>query len=210
MKRRILARFNRCAVLIVLSATYCVRVRAQETDTAGDQNAHSIGTLLDVPATADHTPMATSAGKDSWDLAGGYTFVRFNSKQFRASTSGVNISARYSVTKHVEIEGQITITMADPKPGPYDLKYFFCGGGAIFTKGSGRTRPFIRGLVGIVHVLPQTAYSNHAFAAVAGVGTDIGVTNDLGIRIGADYLRSQLYHSAQNNVAYFAELHYRF
>jgi hypothetical protein len=194
---------------MLLSLTCCLRVCAQERG-ATDTSGQSIGVLLESAEEARQTPVTSGADQNFWDFAGGYTFLRFNSRLFRASTSGVNVSTGYGLTQHVEIEGQISGTMGDPKPGPYDLKYLFCGGGAILSTGKGRARPFVRGLVGSVHVLPQTAYSNHSFAALSGVGTEIGLTSDLKIRIGADYIRSQLYHSVQNNVAYSAELQHRF
>jgi hypothetical protein len=101
----------------------------------------------------------------------------------------VNISAGYQRTERIEVEGQAS-AMGDSKLGPYDLKYLFYGGGAILSAGGGRARPFVRGLMGFVHVSPQTAYSDHSFAGLAGPATEIRLNRLLAMRIGADYIRS--------------------
>ena len=197
-------------MLALLTATTSTRVSAREGEAAGTHSSQSEMAVSN-EAKGPHSALAmNNTDKHILDFGFGSAFVRFNSSQFRASTRGVPASAAYWLTEHLAFEGQTTSTMGDPKPGPYDAKYFFYGGGVVESRSSGKTRPFLRAMAGGVHLLPQTAHSNNGFAALAGIGADVRLTERIWLRVEADYVRSQLYGVGQNNLQLGITLHYRF
>jgi hypothetical protein len=153
---------------------------------------------------------ANAAARRVWDVGLGYAFVRFNSSLFTASTSGLLGSVGYHLSDHFALEGQITTTMGDPNPGPFDAKYFFCGGGAALSGHVGRARPFVHGLIGGLHMFPQTQFSNNSIAALTGGGADVRWKSEIWIRLEGDYVRSQLYRAGQNNFQLAVGLDFRF
>jgi hypothetical protein len=134
--------------------------------------------------------------------------VPFRSWLFRANTSGLLESVAYHLNDHIALEGQITTTIGDPSPGPFDAKYLFYGGGAAASARIRRTRPFVHGMIGGLHMLPQTQFSNNSIAGLAGVGVDVRWKPGIWIRIESDYIRSRLYRAGQNNFQFAIGLHY--
>jgi opacity protein-like surface antigen len=105
----------------------------------------------------------------------------------------------------------------------YRLHSYTLMAGPQFTLRSSSTfQPFVRGLVGggflndsvniLVNNVPQFPESkaddtNWAFGG--GAGTDINFSRTLGIRIAADYIRTQLFNDNQNNLRGTVSLVYR-
>ena len=165
---------------------------------------------LSAPEPASEETTTPSVTQQPWDIGLGYAFVRFNSSLFTASTSGLLTSVGYHLNDHFALEGQITSTMGDPKPGPFDAKYRFYGGGAALNGRIRRTRPFLHGLIGGLHMFPQTQFSNNSIAALAGCGVDVRWKSEIWIRFESDYVRSQLYRAAQNNLQLAMTVHFTF
>jgi len=91
-----------------------------------------------------------------------------------------------------------------------DGRYLFYGGGVKVSKGKPRLQPFVHALVGGAHIYPRAAFGNYGFAARLGGGAETRLKNQLWLRIEADYVRSQLYSSGQNNFQAVASINYRF
>jgi len=89
-------------------------------------------------------------------------------------------------------------------------RYVFYGAGVKLTTGAGRLRPFAHGLLGGVHMFPQTANSNNGFAVTLGGGAELRWKPRIWLRFEGDYVRSQLYSTGQNNFQTVAAMVYRF
>ena len=58
----------------------------------------------------------------------------------------------------------------------------------------------MHGLIGGLHMVPQTAVGGKTgFAVQAGGGVDYRLSGRASARFGGDYIRSQLYSASQNN-----------
>ena len=81
-------------------------------------------------------------------------------------------------------------------------KYVLYAGGARISWGPSRKRltPWAHALVGGVHLNPQVANSSkNSFAVQVGGGADWAYNSRVSLRAEADYVRSTLYSSTQNN-----------
>ena len=195
---------------MLLTAITSVRVSGQEADPGDARSSQSGSAVLKDGMPPSRPAAARDPDQGVWDFGYAYAFVRFNSSTFRASTSGLLSSVGYHFTNHFALEGQVTATFGDPKPGPYDAKYLFYGAGPAVSTGGSRTRLFVQNLFGGVHLLPQTAYNKNGLAMLAGCGSELKLKPRIWIRVEADYVRSQLYRSGQNNMQLGIGMHYRF
>ena len=162
------------------------------------------------PATGASSPAAEAAAapqivqddavKGGWDLGFAYAFVRFPSIEFTATTGGLNATVSYYVRDHLAVEDSLTSTIGSQSASRYDAKYLFYGAGLKRSLGNGKLRPYVHGLVGGVHMYPQTAFSPNGFAVELGGGMERRIRGQVWLQFGADYVRSQLYHSGQNNL----------
>lgn len=134
----------------------------------------------------------------------GYTFVRFQSSLFSASMSGLDTTVSYYLRDHLALEGDVENAFSE------DGRYLFYGGGVKVSKGKPRLQPFAHALVGGAHIFPRAAFGNNGVAARLGGGAETRLKNQLWLRIEADYVRSQLYSSGQNNFQAAASINYRF
>jgi hypothetical protein len=142
--------------------------------------------------------------RGTWEMGLGYTFVRFQSSLFSASMSGLDTTVSYYLRDHFALEGNVANAFSE------DGRYLFYGGGVKVSKGNPKLQPFAHALLGGIHMFPQTAFSNNGFAFRLGGGAETRLKNQLWLRIEADYVRSQLYSSGQNNFQAVASINYRF
>jgi hypothetical protein len=142
-----------------------------------------------------------------WELGLGYTFVRFQSSPVSASMNGLNISASYYLRDHLAVEGDLTAAFGSQSS---DSKYVFYGGGVKVSKGSRKLQPFAHALLGVAHIFPRAATGNNGFAVRLGGGLEAQLRQQIWLRVEADYVRSQLYSSGQNNFQSVAGINYRF
>jgi hypothetical protein len=138
------------------------------------------------------------------ELGLGYTFVRFQSSPFNASMNGLNTSVSYYLRDHLALEGDVTAAFAE------DARYLFYGGGVKVSKGNRKLQPFAHALVGGAHIFPRAGTGNNGFAFRLGGDAEAQLQQQLWLRVEADYLRSQLYSSGQNNFQAVAAIIYRF
>jgi len=140
----------------------------------------------------------------TWEMGLGYAFVRFQSSLFNASMNGLDTTFSYYLRDHLALEGNVTAAFSE------DARYLFYGGGVKISKGNRKLQPFAHALVGGAHIFPRAATGNNGFAARLGGGLETRLQQQLWLRIEADYVRSQLYSSGQNNFQAVASINYRF
>ena len=76
--------------------------------------------------------------------------------------------------------------------------------------GNRRLQPFVLALAGGVHMYPQAAFGNNGWAVQAGGGVEKKLRERVWLRIEADYVRSWLFRSAQNNFQGLVGIQWRF
>jgi opacity protein-like surface antigen len=138
-----------------------------------------------------------------WDLGIGYEFVHFDSAPFSANLSGLHTDLTYNVTNWVGLEGNVVSAFGGDVLGGEMSKYVLYTVGARISGGASRHRltPWGHALVGGAHLNPQVAgESKNGFALQLGGGADWSYNPRVSIRAEADYVRTQLYSSSQNNV----------
>jgi hypothetical protein len=186
-------------------------VVAQEVSALAPNSLSSIPTNSP-GAQAQPAPQAIcdDAVRGTWDLGLTYVVVKFRSSQFAATMSGVNSTFSYYVRNHFAIEGSVTSAFGSQSFDTADAKYMFYGGGVKLSAGNRKLQPFVHALIGGVHMFPQTAFSNNGFAMQLGVGAERRLVPRLWLRVGGDYVRSELYSTGQNNYQGEAGISYRF
>jgi opacity protein-like surface antigen len=136
-----------------------------------------------------------------WDLAVGYEYIHFDSSQFSANLSGLHTDLTYNLNSWVGLEGNV-ISAWGGQIGGERTKYVLYAAGARVGWGPTRKRlsPWAHVLVGGVHLNPQLAReSKNSVALQAGGGADWAYNSRVSLRAEADYVRTTLYSSTQNN-----------
>lgn len=136
-----------------------------------------------------------------WELASGYEYVHFKSAPFSANLSGLHTDVTYYFKDWLGVEGDVVSAWGGDIFGARSKYVLYTGGGRL-TLGSSNHRwsPWVHGLIGGVHVNPQTAAGGkNAFAVQAGGGVDWALVPRVSLRGEADYVRTMLYSSSQNN-----------
>lgn len=180
-------------------------VAAQEVTASALASASSLSSAFPEP---QPRPRPKTINDDdvrgTWEVGLGYTFVRFQSSLFSTSMNGLDTTVSYYLRDHLALEGNVANAFSE------DGRYLFYGGGVKISKGKPRLQPFAHALVGGAHIYPRAAFGNDGFAVRLGGGAETRLKNQLWLRIEADYVRSQLYSSGQNNFQVAASINYRF
>jgi hypothetical protein len=137
-----------------------------------------------------------------WDLAVGYEYVNFNSAPFSAELSGIHTDLTYNLNDWFGLEGSLVSAFGGDVLGGEMSKYVLYTVGGRISAGSLRHRitPWGHVLVGGAHLNPQVAReSKNGFALQLGGGADWLFNPRVSFRAEADYVRTQLYSSSQNN-----------
>ena len=145
--------------------------------------------------------------RGTWEVGLGYTFVRFQSSPFNASMNGIDTSVSYYLRDHLAVEGDLTAAFGSQSS---DAKYVFYGGGVKASKGNRKLQPFAHALLGVAHIFPRAGTGNNGFAVRLGGGAEAELRQQIWLRVEADYVRTQLYSSGQNNFQAVASINYRF
>jgi len=146
------------------------------------------------------------------DLGLGFSYLRFRSSQFNANTFGTNTDFTYFLNAWVGVEGNISTGFGSQSSSSAMAKSIVYGAGIRVTAPHERyIRPWGHFLVGGIHMFPQTAFSNNAFATQLGGGADIRIRYWwLWLRVEGNYIHSQLYTQGQNNFQVASSMVYRF
>jgi opacity protein-like surface antigen len=137
-----------------------------------------------------------------WDLAIGYEFVHFESAPFSADLHGLHTDLTYNVNNWFGLEGNVVSAFGGDVFGGEMSKYvlYTVGGRINASPSRRRLTPWAHVLVGGAHLNPQVANeSKNGFALQLGGGADWNYNPRISIRAEADYVRTQLYSSSQNN-----------
>ncbi|HEY6128542.1 MAG TPA: outer membrane beta-barrel protein [Candidatus Acidoferrum sp.] len=137
-----------------------------------------------------------------WDLGVGYEYVRFNSGPFSANLNGFHTDLDYNLNNWFALEGNIVSAFGTHVFSDEQSRYVLYTVGGRINAGASRFRltPWAHILVGGAHLNPQVAHeSKNGFALQAGGGVDYLFRSRISFRAEADYVRTQLYSSSQNN-----------
>src|ERR1700738_2505662 len=130
--------------------------------------------------------------RDTWELGLGYAVVGFRSSPFNATMSGLNTTISYYLRDHFAVEGSITSAFGSQSSSSAGAKYLFYGAGVKLSTGRRKLQPFVHGLLGGVHLFPQTAKSDNGFAVQLGGGVERKMRQRLWLRVEGDYVSCRL------------------
>ncbi len=130
----------------------------------------------------------------------GFAFVRFRSSVYEASAAGVNTSVSYFFNDWIAIEGTVTTAFAPTIYLNEHVKYLGYGAGPRFVLSRGRWDPWAHVILGGAHIFPQTGQgSKNGFELQVGPGVDYNLTPRVAVRLGGDWLRTNLFGTSQNS-----------
>jgi hypothetical protein len=148
---------------------------------------------------------------NKWQLGLAFALVRFRSSVYYASAPGLNSSLAYWWKDWVAIEGSVTSAFAPPVFANEHFRYLGYGAGPKFLFGHGRLEPWAHGLVGGVHLIPQTGNGGRNGAEFTlGGGVDYLINDVISAKGGVDYLGTHMFGEWQSSVQIVAGLSLRF
>jgi opacity protein-like surface antigen len=135
-----------------------------------------------------------------FQLGLGVSFERFRSSLYSASAVGTNTSLSYFLNDWFGVEGNVSTFFAPTIWNGEHIKLVNYGAGPRIAWRRPRWEPWLHGLVGGAHALPQTAgHSQNGFSAQIGGGADYRFLPRLSLRLELDYVRTRLFGQWQNN-----------
>ncbi len=135
-----------------------------------------------------------------FQLGLGLSFERFRSSIYSASGVGTNTSLSYFLNDWLGVEGNISTFFAPSIWNGEHIKLVNYGAGPRIAWRRPRWEPWVHGLVGGTHALPQTAgHSQNGFSLQLGGGADYRFLPRLSLRLELDYVRTRLFGQWQNN-----------
>ena len=135
-----------------------------------------------------------------WDLGIGYEYIHFKSAPFDLNLSGLHTDLTYNLYDWLGLEGNVVSAWGGDINGARSKFVLYTAGARIgWGQSSRRLTPWAHALAGGTHVNPQTAFGKNGFALQAGGGADWVWNQRISLRAEADYVRTMLYSSSQNN-----------
>ena len=135
-----------------------------------------------------------------FQLGLGVSFERFRSSLYSASAVGTNTSLSYFLNDWFGVEGNVSTFFAPTIWNGEHIKLVNYGAGPHIAWRRPRWEPWVHGLVGGTHALPQTAgHSQNGFSVQLGGGADYRFLPRLSLRLELDYVRTRLFGQWQNN-----------
>ena len=150
------------------------------------------------------------AGKGTLEEGVGYVQGRFSSQLFHSTLSGADFTVAYYFRDHFAVVGRVTSAWEIYSAHDSDAKQVFYGGGLKRNWGNRKLQPFVQGLLGGVHMFPQTQFSNNGFGLELGGGVEKRLKPGLLLRLEGDYVRTQMYATGQNNLQFVTGISHRF
>jgi hypothetical protein len=150
------------------------------------------------------------AGQGTWEGGFGFTQGGFRSKPFNSTLSGIDTTIGYYFRDHLAVVGRVTSTWEIYSAHDSDAKQVFYGGGLKRNWGNRKLQPFVQGLLGGVHMFPQTQFSNNGFGLELGGGVEKRLKPSLWLRLEGDYVRTLMYSTGQNNFQFVVGINRRF
>lgn len=137
-----------------------------------------------------------------FQLSESYTYFRFRSTPFNANLNGLQSSLSYFLNDWFAVEGNVVATFGTKVfSGARSKGLLYTGGGRLAWRGNRRPyEPWMHALIGGLRMLPQTAAGGkNGFAVQVGGGMDYRLSGRAAVRVGGDFVHSQLYSQSQNN-----------
>lgn len=135
-----------------------------------------------------------------FQLGLGISFERFRSSVYSASAVGTNTSLSYFLNDWFGVEGNVSTFFAPSIWNGEHIKLVNYGAGPRIAWRRPRWEPWVHGLLGGTHALPQTAgHSQNGFSVQLGGGADYRFLPRLSLRLEVDYVRTRLFGQWQNN-----------
>ena len=147
----------------------------------------------------------------SWQLYGGYTYLRFfELPGITQNLNGFNYSVVYYWKDWFGVDGEFAA--AHGTQGDVSSWFLFGGGGPRFRWSARKgIEIWAHALAGYSHFTPQTPAGNqHAFAYELGGGVDLPFKPRWAIRLGADALNTSYFNTHQYSPVAHAGLVFRF
>jgi opacity protein-like surface antigen len=149
-------------------------------------------------------PQGSTPGEDiyRWDLAIGYEFFHFHSAPFSANLNGFHTDLTYNLNNWFGLEGSVVSAFGGSVFSGETVKSVLYTAGGRINAGPSRRRltPWAHALIGGIHMFPQVAgEGRNGFALQLGGGADWAYSSRIAFRAEADYVRTMLYSSSQNN-----------
>jgi hypothetical protein len=207
MKRLALAAFfvlGTCASLPAQQTSFLLLAPTAQPNAASASNSFhfNLAPELAPPPAPAPPPGAFSDEGYRWDLAVGYEYIHFESAPFSSNLHGLHTDLTYNLNNWFGLEGNVISAWGSSVFSGERSKYVLYAGGGRINAGPSRHRltPWAHILVGGTHVNPQTAAGGkNGFALQVGGGADWLYNARVSFRAEADYVRTQLYSSSQNN-----------
>lgn len=135
------------------------------------------------------------------EVGHGYSFVSFRSPLLGQNLQGVESNVTYYLKEWLGIEGSATAAFGSEVFDKEHVKCVTYDAGPRIVLRQGKLRPWIHGLVGGVHMLPQTAGNGlSALGLRAGGGVDYHWKPRCGLRVESNWLHTELFGLKQNNL----------
>jgi hypothetical protein len=163
-------------------------------------------------AASSSTPAAQRGSRYSdtnyrFELSMSLALVRFRSSVYSATAIGLNTSIAYYWKDWLAVEGNVVPAFAPTIYQNEHVKYLGYAGGAKVVFGHSGLVPWVHGLAGGSHILPQTGLGGrNTIQLQAGGGADYLFTPQISARIGADYVFTHFFGEVQNNFQAYAGL----
>lgn len=144
-----------------------------------------------------------------WQLSMGVSLVRFRSSVYYATAVGLNTSVAYFTNEWFAVEGSVTAAFAPSIStcSCQDVRFAAYGVGPRISMRKPRWEPWLHGIVGGAHVVPQTSLSGkNSYEIQAGGGVDYRWKPRLSTRVEVDWVRTGLFGQTQNNAQAIAGL----
>lgn len=173
----------------------------------------AVSTAMADPEPPAPAPRFIFGGRDDfrWQMGLGISIVRFRSKAYYATGVGTDTSITYFTNDWFGVEGRITTAFSPTTFSGDHVKLVNYGVGAKLAWREQKFEPFVHGILGGIHVLPQTAFgSANGFEFQMGGGMGYRFNPRLSTRLVVDWVRTRLFGEWQDNaqVALQAVLHF--
>lgn len=136
-----------------------------------------------------------------WQINLSLAWLRFQSTPFNSNAVGVKSTVTYFLNEWLGVEGSFTGAFAGAPSGfRNDAKLALYGGGPKIAWRQKRWEPWLHGIFGGAHALPQTAAGGkNSYSITVGGGADYRANPRISYRMEADYVRTGFYSQSQNN-----------
>ena len=164
-------------------------------------------TLAAEPALADPpspspTPKFVYGSREDyrWQLGLGFAWFRFQSSVFNANAFGEKTTVTYFLNEWLAVEGSLTAVFG-PRIYPQNdhSKFAIYGGGPKVAWRQKRWEPWLHGIFGGAHEIPQTAAgSKNSYSIMVGGGADYRWNPRISFRGEGDYVLTGFFSKTQN------------